>query len=115
MLVGSTSSAAAISELRTLFSHYSIPETCVVSDNGTSYTSRDFENYLAANGVKHLKFATYHPATNGLDEQAVHIAKCGLKKVTAGSVEGRLAHVLLPTALQALLEWQQMNCYSEAS
>jgi len=93
MSVGSTSSAAAILELRTLFSRYGIPET-LVSDNGTGFTSGEFENFLATNGVKHLKSAPYHPATNGLAERAVQIVKRGLKKVTAGSVEERLARVL---------------------
>ena len=93
MSVGSTSSAAAILELRTLFSRYGIPET-LVSDNGTGFTSGEFENFLATNGVKRLKSAPYHPATNGLAERAVQIVKRGLKKVTAGSVEERLARVL---------------------
>ena len=93
MSVSSTSSAAAISELRTLFSRYGIPET-VVSDNGTGFTSKEFQDFLTANGVKHLKSAPYHPATNGLAERAVQIVKRGLKKVTAGSVGERLARVL---------------------
>ena len=51
-LIGSTSSAAAILELRTLFSHYGIPEI-VVLGNGTGSTSRVFDDFLATNGIKH--------------------------------------------------------------
>jgi len=116
MSVGSTSSAAAILELRTLFSHYCFPET-VVSDNETRFTSRNFEDFLATNGVKHLKSAPYHPANNGLAERSVLIVKRGLKKVTAGSVEERLACVLFAYRItpKALLDWHQMNCYLDAS
>ena len=92
MSVGSTSSVAAISELRILFSHYDIPEI-VVSGNGTSFTSREFQDFLAANGVKHLKSTPYHPATNGLVERAVQNCKMWTQD-SAGLVEGRLAHVL---------------------
>ncbi len=37
----------------------------------------------------------YHPASNGLAERAVQIIKKGLKKITNGSINTRLARVLL--------------------
>ena len=33
------------------------------------------------NGVKHVKTAPYHPASNGLVEQAVQTFKSGMKKL----------------------------------
>ena len=50
---------------------------------------------MLKNGVKHITSAPYHPATNGLVERAVQIVKKGLKKETVGSMEERLAKVLM--------------------
>ena len=56
-----------------------------MSDNGTCFTSSEFQMFLRQNGVKHLLSAPYHPPTNGLAEQAVQVVKQGLKKVHTGS------------------------------
>ena len=66
----------------------------VVTDNGTGFVSREFEEFLRRNGVKHTTSAPYHPASNGLAERAVQVIKRGLKKVTAGTMGSRLAKVL---------------------
>ena len=94
MVVSSTSSTAVITELRTLFARFGIPET-IVSDNGTGFTSREFKDFVNANGIKHVTSALYHPSTNGLAERAVQILKQGLKKVKNGSMEDRIAKVLM--------------------
>ena len=89
---GSTS-GAVISALRTTGNHcYGLPET-IVTDNGTCFVSREFEDFLRKNGVTS---APYHPASNGLAERAVQILKKGLKKVADGPVPDQLARVLLP-------------------
>ena len=46
------------------------------------------------NGIKHLTTAPYHPASNGLAEQAVQTLKTGLKKMTVGNIEDKLARFL---------------------
>ena len=46
------------------------------------------------NGIKHLTTAPYHPASNGLAERAVQTVKTGLKKMTAGNIEDKLARFL---------------------
>ena len=89
----STSSTSVIEELRTLFAKFGLPET-IVTDNGSGFTSQEFETFLNTNGIKHPTSAPYHPASNGLAERAVQIVKKGLKKVTSGSMNTRLAKVL---------------------
>ncbi len=89
----SATSKAVISKLRFLFSQFGVPET-IVSDNGTCFTSEEFEIFLKSNGIKHYTSAPYHPASNGLAERAVQIIKRGLKKETVGDIEERLAKIL---------------------
>ncbi|XP_062586483.1 uncharacterized protein K02A2.6-like [Saccostrea cucullata] len=55
-----TTSAHTIYALRTLFSRNGLPAT-IVSDNGPQFTSREFENFLNANGVKHIKTTPIPP------------------------------------------------------
>ena len=90
----SPSSDVTIELLRPVFAQFGIPET-VVSDNGSCFTSEDFQHFLKSNGIKQITSAPYHPATNGLAEKAVQIVKKGLKKTTSGSIKSRLAQILL--------------------
>ena len=91
--VASATSNATIECLRQTFAQFGIPEM-IVTDNGTCLVSAEFESFLKTNGVKHLTSAPYHPASNGLAERAVQIMKQGLKKVTQGSLNARLAKIL---------------------
>ena len=56
--------------IQQLFARFGLPRE-VVTDNGTGFTSTEFGDFLAANGIKHSKIAPGHPATNGLAENAV--------------------------------------------
>ena len=89
---GSTS-RVVIEELRFLFSQFGLPE-CIVSDNGTCFTSAEFKQFLKRQGIKHIVSAPYHPSTNGLAERVVQVVKRGLRKETHGSMRSRLATVL---------------------
>ena len=60
-----------LKELQFLFSQFGLPE-CIVSDNGTCVTSSEFDEFLKKLGIKNIVSAPYHPASNGLAEQAVH-------------------------------------------
>ncbi|XP_064387325.1 uncharacterized protein K02A2.6-like [Halichondria panicea] len=96
---GSTS-RVVIEELRVLFSQFGLPE-CVVSANGTCFTSAEFKGFLKKNGINQILSAPYHPSTNGLAERAVQVVKKGLKKETKGSMRSRLATVLFAYRLTA--------------
>lgn len=90
----STTSTATIEKLREIFATHGIPET-VVSDNGTNFTSSEFEEFMKRNGIKHIKVSPYHPASNGQAERAVRIFKEGIEKMKEGSMKTKLSRFLL--------------------
>ena len=65
----------------------------LVSDNGPTFMSTEFEEFLQHTGIKHLTSAPYHPVSNHLVEQAVQTVKEALKKMT-GPLEVRLQRFL---------------------
>ena len=91
-VVPSTSATAAIDKLRCSFSTHGLPQT-IVSDNGSAFTSSEFQQFLSHNGIEHVRSAPYHPSSNGLAERAVQTVKMGVKKLT-GPLETRLARFL---------------------
>ena len=91
--VSTASSATTIERLRQVFAQFGLPKT-VVSDNAAYFTSQEFESYLELNAIRHTKSSPYHPSSNGLVERAVQSLKNGLKKVTEGTLEARIAKIL---------------------
>lgn len=73
----SATSLTVVQKLRTLFAQLGLPET-IVSDNGTQFTSQQFQQFLKENGIVHITSSPYHPAINGLAERAVQIFKNGM-------------------------------------
>ena len=55
-----------------------------MSDNGTPFTTVEFAAFTEANGIKQLRSAPYHPASNGLVERAVQTLKIAIKKSGSG-------------------------------
>ena len=58
-----------------------------VSDNGPQFRSEEFARFLKMNGVKHVRVASYHAASNGLAECMVqsfknHIKACKGSKLS---------------------------------
>ena len=90
-IVNSASSASTIERLRSMFSTHGLPET-IVSDNGTAFTSGEFQEFVEENGIRHIK--PYHPSSNGQVERAVQRFKEGMKKNLSGSLETRLSRFL---------------------
>lgn len=72
--VPSISSQVTIGVLRSIFATHGLPEV-VVSDNGTAFTSSEFQEFMSMNGIRHVTSAPYHPASNGLAERAVQTFK----------------------------------------
>ena len=92
-VTNSATSSVTIDKLRHTFATFDLPEI-LVTDNGTNFTSVEFEEFLKSNGIQHVKTAPYHLATNGLAERAVQSFKLGMKKLTSGTLEARLARFL---------------------
>lgn len=65
-----TTAAKTIAVLRHLLASYGLPDS-LVSNNGPQFISEDFGTFLRANGVKHIRCAPYHPASNGAAERFV--------------------------------------------
>ena len=78
-IVNTATYSVTIEHLRTLFATHGIPEV-LVSDNGTQFTSTEFEAFMRENGIRHVRVSPYHPSSNGLAERAVKTVKEGLKK-----------------------------------
>ena len=92
-IVHSATASSTIQELRSVFATHGLPEM-IVTDNGMAFTSYEFQEFTSRNGIRHIKTAPYHPASNGLAERGVQTFKEGLKKMTEGSVETKLARFL---------------------
>ncbi len=91
--LSSITSASIISSLRLIFAQFGLPSV-VVTDNGRNFNSEEFELFLHSNGIQHKFSSPYHPSSNGLAERAVQIFKREMKKITNGSLQERLTHVL---------------------
>ena len=60
-----STAAVTIQKLQQTFAALGLPET-LVSDNGTAFTTLEFQEFMKQNGITHLITALYHPASNGL-------------------------------------------------
>lgn len=85
-----------IEKCREIFSRFGIPEV-LVSDNGTQFTSNEFQRFLKMNGIIHKRSAPYHPATNGQVERNVQTFKNKLKTIncTRSEIGKVLNNILL--------------------
>ena len=71
----------------------SLPET-VVSDNGSAFTSHEFQEFMKQNGITLVKTSPYHPSSNGLAKRAVQTFKTTMKRMSGGCVENKVARFL---------------------
>lgn len=58
-----------------------------MTDNGTTFTSDKFKEFLSRNGIKQTFSAPYHPSSNDLAERAVKTMKQGLQEIANGTVQ----------------------------
>ena len=90
--MSSITASATVQCLRGIFAQFGLPER-IVSDNGPTFTSQEFQQFLHKNGIQHTTPPPYHPASNGLAERAGKTFKAGVKKLT-GNIHTRIARFL---------------------
>ena len=79
--MSSITSTVTIRHLRDIFAQHGLPEM-IFTDNGTSFVSEEFKQFLEEIGISHIRSSPYHPATNGLAEKAVQIFKKDSRSIT---------------------------------
>ena len=77
-VMSTTTVSATLDVLREWFCTHGIPEQ-IVTDNGSQFTADAFKVFTQRNGIRHIKSAPYHPASNGLAERFVQSLKQSLK------------------------------------
>ena len=91
-----TTAAKTMDALRVMFAAHGLPEE-LVTDNGPQFVAEDFAMFAKLNGIKHIRCAPYHPASNGLAERFVQSLKMALKASVhdGGSLQRRVLNFLL--------------------
>ena len=69
-----------------MFTTHGLPQL-IVSNNGPTFTSSEFEEFLMKNGIHHVKSAPYHAASNRLAERYVQTFKSFLKKCSGNDLQ----------------------------
>ena len=104
-------SSAVIDRLRYIFTIHGI-SYFIVSDNGPSPASQEFNTFCKLNGVKHLPIAPYHPSSNGAAERLVQTFKTSLKRI----IEGKKVKELNTILQRFLLTYRATpHCQTHAS
>ncbi|GFO17003.1 transposon ty3-i Gag-Pol polyprotein [Plakobranchus ocellatus] len=98
-------------------------QTLNVLDHGAAFTSSEFHQFMENNGIKHIRCASIHSATNGQAERGVQVFKEGVKYQTGGSLvlprpgpfqakEGDLdLSIILPIPPQNGDLWVSIYCF----
>ena len=86
VLKQNVNSKSTIDSLRTLFAQHGLPDQ-IVSDNGSNFTSDEFESFCVENGIKHKLTEPYNPQKNGEAERFVQTLKNRLEKMQGDSGE----------------------------
>ncbi len=92
-IMQSITASKTIEVLSMVFATHGLPQK-VVTDNGPTFTSTEFTDFMTGNGIKLVHSAPYHPSTNGLAERAVQSFKQALKKISGSSLQERLSRFL---------------------
>ncbi|XP_018371852.1 PREDICTED: uncharacterized protein K02A2.6-like [Trachymyrmex cornetzi] len=90
---------STIEKCKEIFMNFGCPEIMVM-DNGRSFRSSEFLQFLANNNITPKFTAAYHPATNGQVERFVQTMKNSLQKMCA---EARNKKIVLEEILRDFL------------
>lgn len=90
----SISSNVTIEILRDIFARFGAPIQ-LVSDNGTQFTLKTFENFCKCNGITHTTTSPYHPMSNGQAERFVDTFKRAMRKLEGEGTMRENIHTFL--------------------
>jgi transposase InsO family protein len=76
--VGRITKENTLKFLWSIVMHFGIPHR-ILSDNGTQFASKKFENFYERHAIKHYRSSVYHPMTNGQVEHANGTILQGIK------------------------------------
>ena len=80
--------------LHELFARFGVVD-CVVSDNGSQFTSVEFKEFREIFQIKHRTTPQYHPRSNGQAERFVDTLKRALQKASGTPTDNALQQFLL--------------------
>ena len=83
-ILNKTTASMTVTALREIFARNGIPRE-LVTNNGPHFVSQEFGQFMADNGIRHIRSSPYHPASNGAAERLVQTVK---KALLVGSREG---------------------------
>ena len=94
--LNTTTTEKTLQLLHNFFASYGLLDQ-IVTDNGTQFTSSEFQKFTKANRIKYIGSAPYHAATNGEAECCVQTFKKLLKaaKSDPSNLQFKLAQFLL--------------------
>ena len=79
--------------LHEVFARFGVVD-CVVSDNGTQFTSVEFKEFCEIFQIKHITTPQYHPRSNGQDERFVDTLQRALQKASGTPTDKALQQFL---------------------
>ena len=90
---GRPTMGTTIGFLQELFARFGVVD-CVVSDNGSQFTSVEFKEFCEIFQIKHITTPQCHPRSNGQAERFVDTLKRALKKVSGSPMDKALQQFL---------------------
>lgn len=89
-IVNNITAETTIMKCREIFSRFGLPVQ-IVSDNGRTFISAEFQEFLKRNGIIHKVTAPYNPATNGQAERFVQTLKKSLLSINTHKLDLNVA------------------------
>ena len=95
-VMNTITASKTIDVLRQIFAQFGVVKQ-IISDNGRTFTSAEFQNFVKNNGIIHKTSAPWHPATQGLVERFVQTFKQAMKSALTdgGSLNQKITCFLL--------------------